>query len=287
MINEIHFADCFDLLPEIEPASADLICTDPPFVTALAGLYQSWNLSNHDFEVLADQFARILRPSGQIAIFSDYQTSLAIGNAFQKYFAFRFYFVWIKSHGQPVGKKQPISNTEMILVWKHKKAKTSGLVFNPQYQPGAAYRKFYKGGNPTRKKHSDYLTENLNGDRFPIQTLYYPSKDNLPESERLPGFPCQKSIGLIGYLINSLSNPSDLICDPFSGSGTTAIACHRLGRKFICIERDPVFFAESVERLKNEMSQGNLFTKNETSLAGLNDPGQIRVNVPVLAENRL
>jgi hypothetical protein len=142
------------------------------------------------------------------AIFSDYQ-SAAI-ERFSERLCLSIVFLWIKSHGQP-GQKQPISNTEMILVWKHKKAKTSGLVFNPQYQPGAAYRKFYKGGNPTRKKHSDYLTENLNGDRFPIQTLYYPSKDNLPESERLPGFPCQKSIGLIGYLINSLSKPrSDL-----------------------------------------------------------------------------
>jgi site-specific DNA-methyltransferase (adenine-specific) len=287
LINQITFGNCFDILPEIPEGSIDLILTDPPYVTALADLYKSWNLSNHDFEVLADQFKRILRPAGQIVMFADYLTSLAIGNAFQKYFAFRFYYIWIKSHGQPIGKKQPISNTELILVWKRKKAKTSSLTFNPQYSPGAAYRKMHKGGNPTRKKHNGYLTENLNGDRFPTQTLYYPAKDNLPESERLTGFPCQKSIGLIGYLVNSLSNPGDLILDPFSGSGTTAIACHRLGRRFIAIERDPIYYAESVERLKNEMAQGNLFAKNETSLAGLNNPGQIKVNVPVLAENCL
>ena len=259
MIDQIHHVDCFDLLPEITENSIDLILTDPPYITALADLYKSWSLSNHDFEVLADQFSRILKPDGQICIFADYQTSLAIGNAFQKHFAFRFYFVWVKNHGQPIGKKQPISNTELILVWKHKKTKTSDLTFDPQYKPGKAYKKFYKGVNPTRKMHNGYLTENVNGDRFPTQTLYYPAKDNFPKSERIEGIPCQKSLALIAYLVKSLSNPGDLILDPFSGSGTTAIACHRLDRKFICIERDSIFYTKSVKRLENEMAQGNFF----------------------------
>jgi DNA modification methylase len=75
-----------------------------------------------------------------------------------------------------------------------------------------------------------------------------------------------------------LSNPGDLVLDPFSGSGSVAVACHRLGRNFIAIERDPVYYAESVERLKNEMAQVNLFAKNETSLAQTNDHSQIKVN---------
>jgi len=287
VINRITSGDCFDLLPSIPAGSVDLIFTDPPFVTALAGLYQSWNLSNHDFEVLADQFNRILKPFGQLAIFSDYLTSLAIGNAFKKYFAFRFYFLWIKSHGQPIGKKQPISNTEMILVWKHKKAKTSDLIFNPQYETGTAYRKVHKAGNLTRKKYNGYLTENVTGDRFPTQTLFYPAKDNLPKSERIEGMPCQKSFALIGYLVNSLSNPGDLILDPFSGSGATAIACYRLNRNFICIERDPKYYAESIKRLENEMAQVNLFAKNETSIAGLNDIRPVKDKIAVFAENRL
>jgi len=257
--SKIVCGNCFDVMPEIETESVDLIQTDIPYLTALADLYKSWNLSNHDFEVMADQFNKILRPNGQIAIFADYLTSLAIGNAFQKYFAFRFYYVWVKSHGQPVGKKQPISNTELILVWKHKKAKTSDLVFNPQYESGKAYRKLHKAGNLTRKKHDDYLTQNQTGDRYPVQTLFYPAKDNLPESERMAGFPCQKSIGLIGYIIKTLSNPGDLVLDPFSGSGSVAVACHRLARRFIAIERDLKYYTESADRLERERSQTDLF----------------------------
>jgi len=256
VIDEIIQGDCFALLPTLPAGSVDLIFTDPPYKTALADIYKDWN--GVDWDRLGSEFDRILKPSGQVALFADYQTGLAIGNAFQKYFAFRFYFVWVKNHGQPIGKKQPISNTELILVWKHKKAKTSDLTFNPQYEPGRAYRKLFNGENPTRKKHNGYLTNNVTGDRFPTQTLYYPAKDNLPQAERVKGMPCQKSLALIGYLVKSLSNPGELILDSFSGSGTTAIACHRLDRKFICIERDSGFYTKSVKRLENEMTQSNL-----------------------------
>jgi hypothetical protein len=35
------------------------------------------------------------------------------------------------------------------------------------------------------------------------------------------------------------------------------------------------------------MAQTNLFEKSEASLAGLNNPGQININVPLLTDNRL
>ena len=44
-----------------------------------------------------------------------------------------------------------------------------------------------------------------------------------------------------------------------SGSGTTAIACYKLKRNFICIEKDEAFYKASIERLKNEENQNILF----------------------------
>lgn len=57
-----------------------------------------------------------------------------------------------------------------------------------------------------------------------------------------------------------------VIFDPFSGSGTTAIACHKLGLDFICVERDPDYHAASVARLAKERAQGqlNLFPSPKT-----------------------
>lgn len=243
-----------DLLPEIPSGSADLVLTDPPYLTSLADIYKSWNLKNHDFEFYADQFARLLKPTGQIAIFSDYLTGLEIGNAFQEYFKFRFYWVWIKSNGQPVNKKQPRSNIELILVWKKKNALTGDVTFNPVYRPGTPYRKTHKPGNPTRKKSKGYETVNLTGERWPEQTLFFPSKDNLPQAERT-SHPTQKPVGLVGYLIKTLSSEGDLILDPFAGSGSVAIACHRLNRRFVAVEKDSAYFRESVNRLEAERNQ--------------------------------
>lgn len=71
--------------------------------------------------------------------------------------------------------------------------------------------------------------------------------------------PTQKPVGLIMKQVALYSNPDDLILDCFSGSGTTAIACHRLKRRFICIEKDPEYWKASCKRLEDEQRQGTLF----------------------------
>ena len=71
--------------------------------------------------------------------------------------------------------------------------------------------------------------------------------------------PTQKNLKIINYLLERSSNENDLILDPFSGSGTTAIACHNLKRNFICIEKDYDYWKASCERLANAQAQLNLF----------------------------
>lgn len=70
--------------------------------------------------------------------------------------------------------------------------------------------------------------------------------------------PTQKPLALWEWCMRNYSEPGDLILDPFSGSGTTAIAAHRLGRRFVCIEKDEEYHAASVERLAEEKKQARL-----------------------------
>ena len=56
-----------------------------------------------------------------------------------------------------------------------------------------------------------------------------PSKNN---------HPTVKPVALMEYLIKLVSRDGALILDPFAGSGTTGMACRRLGRNFILIEKD-------------------------------------------------
>ena len=71
--------------------------------------------------------------------------------------------------------------------------------------------------------------------------------------------PTQKPLKLFEQILRDYSNENDLVLDCFSGSGTTAVACHNLKRRFICIERDPEYHALSVKRLEEAQRQQTLF----------------------------
>ena len=71
--------------------------------------------------------------------------------------------------------------------------------------------------------------------------------------------PTQKPLQLFKRLILASSNEGDLILDPFSGSGTTAIAAKQLKRNFIAFEKNKDFFESSVKRYNEETAQMSLF----------------------------
>jgi site-specific DNA-methyltransferase (adenine-specific) len=54
---------------------------------------------------------------------------------------------------------------------------------------------------------------------------------------------------LIEDHITSWSNPGDLVLDPFGGSGTTAVAALRLGRRAILIEKEPTYVELAKRRI--------------------------------------
>ena len=61
--------------------------------------------------------------------------------------------------------------------------------------------------------------------------------------------------------VASWSNPNNTILDPFMGSGTTGVACQKLGRAFIGIELDPEYFAIACKRVDEAMRQPDLFVE--------------------------
>lgn len=65
----------------------------------------------------------------------------------------------------------------------------------------------------------------------------------------------QKPVPLMLELVELFTDPNEIILDPFAGSGTTGVACLRLGRRFIGVEKDAKYAAVARERLAAE-SQG-------------------------------
>ena len=62
----------------------------------------------------------------------------------------------------------------------------------------------------------------------------------------------QKPVKLYEIIINTHTNPGDTVLDTFAGSGTTAIAAMRTGRRFVVVDEDPKEFAKTVKRIREE-----------------------------------
>lgn len=65
----------------------------------------------------------------------------------------------------------------------------------------------------------------------------------------------QKPLSLMEALVRDFTDPGETILDPFAGSGTTGVACIRLGRNFIGFERDEKFHAAAMKRLAGTREQ--------------------------------
>ncbi len=75
----------------------------------------------------------------------------------------------------------------------------------------------------------------------------------------LDGHPCPKPLGWGLALVDRITKPQDVILDPFMGSGTTGVACAKMGRKFIGIELEPKYFDIACERIQKAYDQPDLF----------------------------
>lgn len=70
--------------------------------------------------------------------------------------------------------------------------------------------------------------------------------------------PTQKPVALMEWCLGFLPN-ADTILDPFMGSGTTLVACAKLGRRGIGIELDPDYFDIACKRVEEAYKQPDLF----------------------------
>ena len=255
----LYLADFFRQWQQVPDQSVDLISIDPPF----GATAQPWDV-RPDFHVLAWIFDKVLKPSGQAAIFANFQTAAEIQAAFGRYFDFRFSWFWVKPSVIPVNRFQPAPNVELILVYKRKGARTKDVTFNleeikeegdPYSRPGGKSQ----NKNPTRGNGGSLpdVFENKDGRRFPRSVLRFPNKPCLPKAERT-AHPTQKPLGLCEYIIKGLSKEGNLILDPFAGSASTLVACHRLRRSGIGFELNEKYFKMARDRLERETAQGVL-----------------------------
>ena len=73
--------------------------------------------------------------------------------------------------------------------------------------------------------------------------------------------PTQKPVEVMEWCIGHLPDTAQTILDPFMGSGSTGVACAKMGRKFIGVEMDPIYFEKSIRRIKEAYQQPDMFNR--------------------------
>ncbi len=83
-------------------------------------------------------------------------------------------------------------------------------------------------------------------------------------SDRHGAHPTEKPWRLFAEILQDFTQSNETILDPFMGSGTTLVACQKLGRKGTGIELDPDYFEVACKRVDEAARQPDLFVKNPT-----------------------
>lgn len=71
--------------------------------------------------------------------------------------------------------------------------------------------------------------------------------------------PTQKPLALVQSFVSDFTQWGEVVCDPFTGSGTTGVACAALGRRFVGIEANEKHFDIACRRIEEAQKQAALF----------------------------
>jgi adenine-specific DNA-methyltransferase len=245
----LEVQDGFEFLAHLEPASADLIISSPPYCM---GKEYDASLRVNDFiadhKRLAPLLVRALKDGGSLC----WQVGHHVQNgvvtpldalvypifAAQKNLLLRNRIVWTFGHGVHANRR--FSGRHETILWftkGHEYAFNLDAVRVPQKYPG---KRHYKGphkgewsGNPLGKNPSD-VWEIPN-----VKWRHIEKTDH----------PCQFPVALVQRLIRALVKPMGFVVDPFMGSGTSAFAaalenCRFAGcdieRKYVTIARNRI-----------------------------------------------
>ena len=237
--NEIYLGDCLQLMPQIETGTIDMVLCDLPYgVTNI-----KWD-TIIPFDKLWNEYKRIIKPNGAIVLTATnpFASALIMSNPSW----FKYDMVWHKNcpSSPALAKRQVMRQHELVLVFYNKQC-----VFNPQmeeYAESSKNRIKYSFNVDKKSEHYDLKEIGSRGEKR------YPN--SVQKITRETGLhPTQKPIALFEMLIRTFTNEGDVVLDNCCGSGTTAVACKRTNRNFICMEMEQKYVDVTNKRLNETL----------------------------------
>lgn len=235
---------------KIDQHSIDVICVDLPY-GKIFGAKNDWE-SVICLKKLWEIWLYCLKKNGTIILFAKqpFTSTLVSSN----YSMFKYSCVWQKSI--PGGFAQApykfLCEHEDILIFSNcgtsKNAKMR-MIYNPQNTIECNIKQKGKTGNSkhryNRKTQKDYIQTRKN---YPRSILKF-------ANQRKNIHPTQKPIKLLEYLIETFTNPDNIVLDCCIGSGTTAIACINTNRNYIGFEINQEYYNQCIKRINNHNKQ--------------------------------
>lgn len=234
-LNLIYQMDCLEGMKLIPDNSIDMILCDLPY----GQTSNSWD-SVLPLDKLWKQYNRIIKDNGAIVLTAKGKFKINLINSnFKNY---RYEWVWDKNKGAnfPHVKRMPLNVHEYVVVFYNQQP-----VYNPQMTEGKPYKQIRK--EESLKGIADNINRKTtisNGKRYPKSIIRVEGI-----AQRNICHPTQKPVELFEYLIKTYSNEGDIVLDNCMGSGTTAVACEKLNRKWIGFEIVKEYIAIANKRL--------------------------------------
>lgn len=250
-LDQIYHSDAFELFPQIDDKSIDLVICDGPYGVTTNQWDKINNIQEFNLKLISI-FAAKLKDGGALYLFGkpscidfiDYRPLLNLHSK----------IVWYQPSRLAQGRINYTNNYDIICYFiKGDRAKTFDLeaIRVPQLVELEHRLRCERVPSVTNGKYSKtkFNDDGKNpGDVWgDIKQLTYKSKE-LMSRDALNTI--QKPEQLIERLVRASSTEGDLVLDPFAGVGTCPVVCRRLGRHFIGIEKDRQFLEAGNMRLQ-------------------------------------
>ena len=238
---QLFNGDCLEVMKQIPNKSIDMICCDLPY-----GTTQNKDDIIIPFEPLWNEYERIIKENGCIALFAQGLFYVDLVNSNRK--LFRYDLVWDKvlTSGFLNAKRMPLRQHEQIAIFYKKLP-----IYNPQFTEGKPLHGKGKSYMDKELKNQNYgqfhATEDLrkgSTEKYPTSILRFPKPHPSVAKHRT-----EKSIECLEWLIKTYTNEGNIVLDNCMGAGSCGIACKNTNRDFIGIELDENYFNIAKERI--------------------------------------
>lgn len=250
---ELWLGDSIKWLKTLKPKSVDLIFADPPYNIKKA----DWDTFESQEEYIKwsiqwiEQAARVLKDTGTLYICGFSEILADLKHPASKYFKTCRWIVWHYKNKANLGNDWGRSH-ESILHFR----KTKDFTFNIdniRIPYGDHTLKYPKHPQAETSQYNNGKTEKQIWEPNPLgakpkDVIEIPTTSNGMHEKTI--HPTQKPEELLRKIILASSNENDIILDPFSGSGTTAVCAEQLNRKWFACDISAEYLDLAVNRLE-------------------------------------